>query len=374
MILLTIFNHNAPLLMGCMVVVMLIAVGGVSPQFTSNNERGFGLVPISLLTLFTSIFAIQSGDFVYTTFILQTGHNMGHLEQFYQDLWNFQKDILFWRFVVFGGSLLLLLSIIKLLNVNIKFACFIFVITQMFYFGQLRNMLGFMMMFFSIVILFRFGTQKHYFIGVVVSLIGLWSSMFLHKSMWMYLLFLIPATIPFGKRMFKISIFAFPILYVCVFVLSNLFITTFVSADMQEHIIKYYVDAERETTIMQTLRTVVMQLSYLYLLYLILKDYCQAREEFPPVMMFLTRYAYLLMYLGFLFYGQRTGGWLYERFVGAGEIALMFVMMWYFYLYPRTQGVRLAFGVLIFCILYQMLYVCTVAGPMFVNRFNKVNF
>lgn len=371
--LLTIFNHNAPLLMGCMVVVMLVALIGVSPQFANNREGGLGFVPISLLTLFTSIFAIQSGDFVYTTYILQTGHNFGHLEQFYQNLWEFKQSILFWRFVVFGGSLLLLLSIIRLLNVDIKFACFIFVITQMFYFGQMRNMLGFMVLFFSIVILFRFGMQKCYFIGVVISLIGFWISTFLHKSMWMYLLFLIPAIIPFRKRFFKISLFAFPILYFFVFALSKLFITTFAPANA-EYIINYYVGAERDTTIMQILKNAVMQFSYLYLLYLILKDYCQAPEEFPPVMKFLTRYAYLLIYLGFLFYGQRTGGWLYERFVGAGEIALMFVMMWYFYLYPRTRGVRLAFSGLIFCILYQMLYICTRASTMFVDRFNMINF
>ena len=108
MVLLTIFNHNAPLLIGCMVLTVLIALIGVSPQFSHNSRRGINGFSLFLLTLFTSVFCIQSGDFVYTTKMLQSGVNFEHLELFYQSLWLIIYDALIWRFIVFGTSVILL--------------------------------------------------------------------------------------------------------------------------------------------------------------------------------------------------------------------------------------------------------------------------
>lgn len=360
--------------MACMVVVMSTALLGVSPQLSRNSNRGYGLVPISLLTLFTSIFAIQSGDFVYTALHFQTGRGLHHFEQFYIDLWNFNKDILFWRIVVFGSSVLLLISTIKNLNVNIKFACFIFVITKMFYFGQMRNMFGFMVEFFCIAILFNNESNRPLLVRISIAVIGIWLSTFLHRSMWMYCILLIPAYfLPLNKKCLYATFIAFPILYASIFSMSYWFLGAFGDSEIQSHAL-YYTDTVRESTLMKTLIDILMQTCYIFLLSRILISYNKGNLIFPPVMLFLTRYAYLLMYIGLLFYGQGTGGWLYERFIQAGEISLMFVMMWFFYLYPRTKGVKLAFLGLIFCILYQMLYICAYANNSFINRFNTISF
>lgn len=360
--------------MFCMVVVMFSALIGVSPQFSRNSKNGLGIIPIFLLASFTAIFAIQSGDFVYTTQLLQTGGKSAqHLEEFYLDLWEFEKDALFWRFVVFGGSLVLLFLTINLLRVNKRFACFIFVITQLFYFGQMRNMFGFMTMFFSIALIFRYGDWKHLFFGITIGGLGLWASIFLHRSMWLYLLLLVPALIPFGKKIIWSSIIAFPFLYGLVFKLSSLFLLLYASEEMQNHG-AYYASSNRESTIMQSIRDILNLLSYIYLLFIILKNYCTNKVPFPPVMSFLTRYSYILIYIGCLFLGQEFGGWLYVRFSGAGEISLMFVMMWFYYRYPRTRCVKIAFSMLIISIIYQILYICTYASNVYIERFNKISF
>ncbi len=371
MILLTIFNHNAPLLMVCMAIAVLTALVGVSPQFNRNSGKGINGVLIFLITLFTTIFAIQSGDFVYVARILQTGKNFAHLEPFYQNLWFICLDNIIWRFVVFGCSVLLLFCTIRILPVNKKFAYFIFVITEFFYFGTMRNMFGFMVVFFTIAAFFKCINSKHVVIGVIVAAMGFWGASFLHRSMWMYLLLLIPALIPFGKRIIRLSVFAFPFIYSIIFLLTNFIISNIASDDIQNYAL-HYTDVERESTIMQTITELMRLLCYIYILYLIIQNYVRKRDIFPPVMNFLTRYAYILMYIGLLFYGHESGGWLYMRFVGAGQIALMFVMMCFFYRYPRTRGVKITFAGMIFFIIYQVLYICTWASEVFIGRFNSI--
>ena len=136
---------------------------------------------------------------------------------------------------MWGASTILLLIIAKSLKVNSKFAAFIFVITQMFYFGTMRNMFGFMMMYFSIVLIFSNDTTIKKSILIPLGAIGLYLSTFLHTSMAMYVGLLILALIPFGKKTMKLSLYAFPILYGMVFALSSWFVGIFFSSDLQSH-------------------------------------------------------------------------------------------------------------------------------------------
>ena len=123
---------------------------------------------------------------------------------------------------------------------------------------------------------------------------------------------------------------------------------------------------------MKTINEILKQTAYLYLLFLVMKAYNKKRIIFPHAIKFLMRYAFILIYIGFLFYGQGNGGWLFERLVWTGEIAEMFVIMWFFYIYPRRKPVKIAFGILIYQILYQMLYICTYASQNYIERFNTI--
>lgn len=367
----SIFNHNGALLMGYMVFLNSVAILGVAPQFSRNSKRGIGLFTMAILTFLMSLMPIQCGDFVYYGQILQTGYNFSHLEDFYQLLWFYNPDYLEWRAVVWGASVLLLVINIKLLHLNSKFAAFIFIITQFFYFGTMRNMFGFMLMFVAVTIFYISISSVKKYPLIIIAALCLWGSTFLHRSMWMYVLLLIVGIIPINRYIIKISLIAFPFAWTSVFVLSSWFLSTFADAEMQTHA-DMYTSGERVSTILQTTMEVIKNVAYLYLLYIVTKYYCRPKCDFPDVMKFLVRYSYFLFYVGFLFFGQASGGWLYSRFTEAGQIAFMFVMMYFFYNHPRTPNVKIAFGVLIAFIFYRILYITLRAPDEFIARINTI--
>lgn len=366
-----IFNHNAPLLMAYMVVIMLTALLGTSYQFVHNSKKGLSFGGIMLLTFALALFPIQSADFVYHAKMLTTGRNIKHLEDIFIWLWHNTRDVTLWRIGVFAPATLFLWLSVKYLGVNNKFAAFIFVITQMFMFGALRNMLGLMTMYLCVILIFYSVKTSRRMLILFVACAGLLGCIFLHRSMWLYVMLLAVGLIPFGKKIIKISLFAFPVLYASIFFLSTWFLATFADAEMQTHA-AYYTDSERATTLMKTINELLKQGAYLYFLYLIIYSFSKKSFYFPPVFKFLTRYSYALIYLGFLFYGQGNGGWLFERFAWTGEISLMFVMMWFLYLYPRKNNVKIALGILIYTIVYQILYICTYASAGYIERFNSI--
>ncbi|WP_289744165.1 hypothetical protein [Muribaculum intestinale] len=367
----SIFNHNGALLMGYMVFLNCIAILCVAPQFSRNSKHGIGLFALAILTFLMSLLPIQSGDFIYYGQILQTGRNFSHFEDFYQLLWLFNPDYIEWRAVVWGACVLLLIINIKLLHLNGKFAAFIFIITQFFYFGTMRNMFGFMLMFVSVTIFYISISSVKKYPLIIIAALGLWGSTFLHRSMWMYVLFLIVGIIPINKYLIKISLIAFPFAWTSVFVLSSWFLSTFADTEMQTHA-DAYTSGERVSTILQTTMELIKNGAYLYLLYIVTSHYCRPKCNFPNVIKFLIRYSYFLFYVGFLFLGQTSGGWLYSRFTEAGQITFMFVMMYFFYNYPRTRNVKIAFGVLIVFILYRILYITMRAPEEFIARINTI--
>lgn len=368
--LLSIFNHNAPLAMAYMVVIMLTAIIGTLPQLFKNSKRGLGIGAIGILTFLMALVPIQSADFVHAAYAFQHKIGLAHFEDFFIWLYNSCQDIHLWRIIVFGATTLFFLWTVKLLRVNKKFAAFIFVITQMFMFGALRNMLGIMLMFMGVAAVFYKPKRFTRWGWVILGIAALAGCSYLHRSMPLYILLLTFALIPFGTKTIKISLIAFPVLYGSIFIMSLWFMQQFFP-DLSDHA-ELYTESERGTTLMKTINETLKQGAYLYLLYLVYKGYDKCMFAFPAVIKFLMRYAYILIYLGFLFCGQGTAGWLFERFVWTGDIALMFVIMWFFYHYPRTRGVKIAFAILIYQILYQMLYICTHASERFITRFNTI--
>lgn len=356
--------------MAYMLIIMLTAIIGVSPQFSRNSKQGFGLFAIGILTFLMALVPFQSADFIHVAYSFQKNILIYHFEDIYIWIYNLDQSIWLWRILVFGPTTLLLIWIIKLLGVNSKFASFIFVITQMFMFGALRNMFGLMLMFFSIATIFYKARAHKRLFWILLGVLGLFGCTFLHRSMILYVMLLGIALIPFETKTVKISLVVFPFLYGSIFILSNWFIMTFLP-EMAEHA-EYYTGEERGTTLMKTINEVLKHGAYLYLLFIIYRTYGNSSVNFPIAIKFLLRYAFVLIYLGFLFCGQGTGGWLFERFVWTGDIALMFVMMWFFYIYPRTFGVKVCFGILIYQILYQMMYICTRANDQFVERYNTI--
>ena len=372
MILTTIFNHNGELLLMYMLLISFIAFVAVLPQFSGNKNHGLNLTWLGIITFAMALLPIQCGDFFYYGQRLQFGDGLTHFEDFYLCLWSATLDYLLWRTAVWGGCTILLILSIKRLKLNPYFSSFIFIITEFYYFGTMRNMLGYMLMFYSIIVIFCPYSNKNKLFSWIIGALGIYCSFFLHRSMILYIIFLIPALIPFGKRTMKVSIICFPILYGMVFVLTEFFLNYFGEHEEIQTSADYYVNDILRSTFMQSLNSIIRYASYLYLLYIVVRESSKKTVTLPYIFKFLTRYSFLLIYLGSLFLGQNTGGWLFIRFTGAGELAFMFVMMYFFFHYPRTKGVKMAFAGLIYVILYNILYL-TYHNASYIEKVNTLN-
>lgn len=352
-----------------MIVIMTIAILSTLPQFGKNSKLGISLFGIGVLSILMSLFPIQARDFLHVGITFQTGQNIDHFEDVFIDLWECTNNYVLWRLIVFGLSTILMICTIKLLKINGRFAAFIFVITEMFMFGNLRNMLGIMMMFFSVVLIMTSNRYNMTTFRRVIGALGLLLTIDLHKSMWLYELLLLGAIIPFGKKTIRMSMLIFPILWGSVFVIAQFFIA-YMDEDAQFYA-EFYTNGERATTLYKIITETIRQVCYIYLFYIIYKhQFKYPLVKLDPTQAFLARYAFILIYLGYLFIGQATGGWLYERFVGIGEVALMFLIMYFFYYYPRTRGVKMAFGGLLFYLIYNIAYTAVFAE----NSIRMVNY
>lgn len=367
----TIFDHNPDLLILYMLFIMGILLIGTFPQIKSNTAYSLSMLWTYVLSFAMILFPIQCQDFAHMVYSFTTNSGISHYEKVYVDLWEWWPNTIIHRCVIFGGALTILFISFRILKLNRKFASFIFVITLLFYFGAYRNYLGLTMMFLGIIIILNNKKVLSNLSSIIIGIILILLSLEFHKSMLLYVLLLLPTFINFDKKTIITSILAFPFIYGSIFILGGWFATTIGNADMAE-LADVYSSLVRETTIMKTITEWIVHISYMYLMYIVWKSYLKNPKVLTKPIAFLLKYSYILYYLGFCFYGQNTGGWLYSRFIEAGNMSFVFVIIYYFYSYPRTRYVKFAFSGFIFYIIYNMLYISTYARSVYENIFNNI--
>lgn len=339
-----------------MTIICIIAFALVLPQFQANRNHGAKLWIIGMLTFALALIPIQCGDFAYYAKIFIFAKHGVHFEDFYWWLYDFvNENYLVWRACVWGASTVLLFWMVKRLPVNPYLAGFIFVICEFFYFGTMRNMLGFVVMFVSFSILF-YPLRKQRILSYILGLLGIYASLYLHRSMYLYVLVLAATFLPFGKKSIRLSLFLIPVLYAMVFILADWMLANFGNEEFQNQGAAYVSGNRIKFTLMQQLNRLIVLCSYVYLLSIGIKYVYFQKNKVPKFFKYLLKYAFILIYAGALFWNQKAGEWLFVRFTGAGEFALMLFMMYFLYQVPRTRGIKLALGALIYNDIYAFLY------------------
>ena len=195
---------------------------------TSTSYMSYVLVTIIFCT-----FAYYVGDFphyaVYHKECLNSSTTI-HLEPIY--FWlikNIPHSYLLWRLVVWGGAIIVWVMIYKRIKFPAKYACIIMTLILLYYYSAPRQILGFEILFYSLT--FIYYTKKNKFLSYSLAIVGIYISLFFHKSMIMYVLFIIIALIPFNKISFIASVLFFPFLYGVLMLYSVLFIGIFIDEE-----------------------------------------------------------------------------------------------------------------------------------------------
>lgn len=326
----------------------------VLKNFKIYQTKGIGVKMTALFAFFSGWISIQCGDFFYYTLMLVGGTVSEHLEPFYHWLWSITKSYLLWRAAVWGLATIAFFWMLNRIPVNKHFACFIFIISQLFYWGNMRNMLGFATLFLGISIIFYRLKHLPRVVSIGIGALLVLLSLNFHRSMYLYAITMVVAFLPFNRMAFRISAIAFPFLYASVFMFASYFLENFGDDEFQNLGNAYLKYGKVQVTFLQTINKFILCLAYGFFF---IKCFKYIGEyKVPGFFKVMLRYSYMLFYAGLLFYGQEDADWISSRFLNAGELGMSVCLMYYLYKMPLTNIVRFALAGILWSSVFNWMY------------------
>lgn len=269
---------------------------------------------------------------------------------------NVPHSYLFWRFVVWGGAVILWVMMYRRMKIPRKYACMAMTLVLLYYFAAPRQSLAFAILFLSLT--FIFYPMKNKSISYIIAFVGIYLSLFFHRSMIMYVLLVVLAFIPLKKTFFIGTALAFPFLYGAVLLYSFYFIEFFFEEGTTFEKGIRYLSSESQggLTIWGWIQFAVTRVPIFYLiLYCIWHIYIK-KKQLPPIFKVLVKYAYVCMYIGLLFFQQETSSFLSPRFLDATYYPLAIVLGYFLIQENKSKQIKVILNMFLFSNLYLFAY------------------
>ena len=299
-----------------------------------KNVRNNSYLSYTLISILFCTFAYYVGDFphyaIYYKECLSSSTTI-HVEQVY--FWlikNMPKSYLLWRFWVWGTAVIIWVMIYKRMKFPAKYGCLIMTLILLYYFSAPRQSLAFAILFYSLT--FIFYPKKNKYFSYILAFVGIYISLFFHKTTIIYVLFFVLAFVPFKRMAFIFSAVGFPFLYGAIMLYSVLFIGMFVEEEsaLVDRSIRYLgAESFGGFTAWGWVMFVVSRVPIFYsIVYCIWLIYFK-QEQTPSIIKIMVKYAYICMYVGLLFFQQETSSFLSPRFLDATYYPLSIVLVYY---------------------------------------------
>lgn len=321
-------NYSGKLGLLCFFVYLLMLFRYRKPFFGPVPDlRNYGFI-LSLIMLL-SVFNFVQYDTYHYAFayveMVESGSPVG-VEDFY--FWLVQvlpKSYLLWRFAVWGSASLLIVMTARRLEINSEMFGFMVALFFLTQFSGTRVSLGFSLMIFCAVAFIQ-SVDNRKILMTMFSVLGMWGSLYLHKSMFVFVLLLVFALLlPINKKTIKISLILFPFFYVIALVFSQYLLDLGIFNEQQAGFMNRYMGRESGELNATGLAVKFFEkISIILFMYLIAKRLLSDKDKPSKALYFLFKYAYLMMYISFLFLGQKTSIWISMRSLHAGMFALVF--------------------------------------------------
>lgn len=248
-----------------------------------------------------------------------------HVEQFF--FWLVKvlpHSYILFRLVIWGTASWLMAQSAKMLNLNANVFCFMVPLLFITQLSVTRGALGLSLMIFC-SILFIQSLDKRKLLWIIVAVLGLFYSPFLHKSIILYLFLLVFAYFfPFNKKTFVVSLLVFPLLYMFALSFFQKFsFFDYFNAD-QIYLVSKYQETEKITSnINGIIQKFFESTIYLLLLFDMTKKFLYEKIKVTKEQFFMYKYAYIMVYVYFLFFGQNISNWVSNRTLHAASFALV---------------------------------------------------
>lgn len=340
----------------CYLLLLIAFLQHRSAYFLPKQNCG-NYISFSIIVILYSTFGFNGGDFYnyYKLYddIVRTGFNI-HLEEFYYFLIRIlPKNYYVWRFVVWGLATFCFILINKRIKSPANLSCLVFVLILMMTYSNLRNALGYLMLYYSITFISK-PIERKYLLSLFLGIVGVICSLFLHKSMPLYIIVLLISFIHLKKWMIICSLLCFPLFYSSFHRISELFLNFSFVGEQFQTVGASYLDS---TDIIYTnangyIRLIIERAPILLVLGFSVKQLlCKKIDRTSEI--FITC-SYWLIYISFLFFNQETSASLSERFWNASLFPLTLALPKIIY-QQRSSFLGISYYLLIFSNLFIVL-------------------
>ena len=162
-------------------------------------------------------------------------------------------------------------------------------------------------------------------IPIVLAIAGIVASGFLHRSMFIFIAFLLFAyLIPINKYTIIISLIAFPFIYgITLALFDGSFFLQNLSEEQLDFVSVYQEKENSGLNLNGLINLVFSKIILLLLVFIIVKKYLYQKNDISKSQFFLFKYAYVMIYVSFLFLRGDVSNWLSIRTLHAGSFALL---------------------------------------------------
>lgn len=248
-----------------------------------------------------------------------SGYNLSFEHFFFWLIKTLPESYLLWRVAIWGTASVLMVLSAKRLNINANVFGFMAALMFIAQLSVTRGAIGLSLMIFCSILFIQSLDRKK--IGLVIlAALGIYGSIFMHKSMIFFVLLLIGAWfLPLNKKTLIFSLILFPFLYVSIFTIADNISFIGQSDWASDYMGRDKTEMNANGVIMTIFKSAILLLLVFYMA----KKYLYEKKETSKPLLFLFKYSYILVYVSFLFLGQETSGWINDRCLHASTFALV---------------------------------------------------
>ena len=220
---------------------------------------------------------------------------------FYWLAQHLSHSFLLWRFVIWGTACMLMIWSAKILDLNANVMCFMAPLLFLTQLSVTRSAIGLALMVFCAILFIQSLEKKNVFF-MLIAILGIFASNFLHKSMIIFIAILVVSYfVPLNKRTFFVSLILFPFLYVATLQLFQNFSFFTVLSEEQEGLISaYQMSEKKELNTNGVIITIFEKIILLLLVFNLTKKFLFDKIESTKAQRFIYKYAYMMIYVSFL--------------------------------------------------------------------------
>ena len=320
-------HYNGKLGLICFAVyLVMLFVGRRTFSGTISQSRNYWFVFLGM-ALYSVLGFLEPDTYHYYHVYEEmktTGFQVYVESFFYWLAMHLPHSYVLWRFAIWGTASFLMIKSAKVLDLNANVLCFMVPLLFINQLAVTRGAIGIALMVFC-AILFVQSLEKKKFLLVLVAILGIFASSFLHKSMIIFIVILVVSYfIPLTKRTFIVSLILFPFLYAAALQLFQNFSFFIELSEEQEGLIStYQMSEKKELNVNGVIITIFEKTVLLLLVFNLTKKFLFDKIESTKAQRFIYKYAYIMIYVSFLFLGQEVSNWVSNRTLHAASFALV---------------------------------------------------